>query len=199
MCVGKTQHLSGQLGGAVGRDGAQLEVVFGKRNAAGDAVNGAGGPKEELAHLELAARLQKVQCAGNVYALIEPRVFDGRADAGARRQVDHDLWLSALDNLAQEFHLADIDFVELKRTHATDLCQVALLPGAWIKVIEIVDDRELCTAAEQGLGHMRADEASPTCQQNTLGISTQTCPSTLPSRVLLEASRMRSGANPMVA
>jgi len=62
--------------------------------------------------------------------------------------------------------MADIGFEELESAYAADVFEIGTLPGGGIERVERIDNGELCAAADQGFGHVRADESGAACKQN---------------------------------
>jgi len=89
VMVGVAQCLRRLLGGCVGGKGAIGVGVFPKRSRIVGPVEAGSGGQNELLDLMFLAKLQQVQCAGDVGLELHPRILDGLADAGAGSQI-HD-------------------------------------------------------------------------------------------------------------
>src|ERR1700683_4622640 len=159
MRIGAAEHFAGDFCGRVGRDRLKAHLAFDERSFTGGAINGTGRPENKILNSKFAAKIEKIECAGNIDPLIKLRLLDRGAHAGERGKVDDRVGAKGAKNFANAWRVANIGFVEIEAAHSAHVFEIGALPGRRIKTVEGVDNYQLGPAADQGFRQMRANES----------------------------------------
>src|SRR5580693_1010842 len=79
MRVGEAQHFAGDFCSGVGRNGLKAHLAFDERSFTSGAVNGTGRPENKILNSKFAAKVEKIESAGNIDPLVQLRLLDRRA------------------------------------------------------------------------------------------------------------------------
>src|SRR5205814_1826262 len=102
--------------------------VFTKRDIAAGAVHRTGRAKHETFYAEFPTELQEVSSSANVHVLIQPRIEQGRAHAGASCQMNHTFGSDVLKSFAHGLDITDIDVKKSEIAQRPDVGEVSMLP-----------------------------------------------------------------------
>src|SRR5713101_3622583 len=95
-------------------------------------------------------------------------LLDRGTHTSSRSQVDHHVRPCALQGLSKANNVTNVDFREIIAARAAHVFQVGLLPDRRIEFVQIIENPQLCTAAEKSIRDVRANEAGSARQYNPL-------------------------------
>lgn len=166
VCAGK--RFCRELAGRVRRYWLEKTAVLTKRARRGIPVDGTRRPKDEIFDAVTPGSFQQNASPADVHLLIEERLFDGRTDSGAGREMDYSRRSSFGKCPLDGRLVAYIAFYQPRLVAQQRALEIATLPCFRVEGIEVIKDREPAIAARQRFGYMRSNESCPARDKNAV-------------------------------
>jgi hypothetical protein len=157
MRIGRAEKFAGNFRGGVGTDRLREMQALGERHRLGNAVNGGAGGEDEALDSSKPRRFQQMQRAADVRVVIKLRLLDRGSHPCARRQMRHGVEFFPVKKQVHRAAVAQVD--PMNRGIPRHRFDIGALDLRVVKVIEIVEDRDFVSRAEQLFHQVRADKA----------------------------------------
>src|SRR5207302_3363834 len=104
------------------------------------------------------------QCAGDVSVVIKLRLRDGRAHPGPGSEVHDGIEFFSMKQPANVLTISQIDLVD---GYVIPNClDVSAFDGRIIEIVEVIQDSDGVSAAQEPFDQMRSDKSGAACDQD---------------------------------
>ena len=155
------------LGRRVGTDRLVHRVGLAERAVGAIAVDArAGGVDETWPRLEPTGALEQVHSPQHVDRSVQCGIFDAGTDSRPRGEMNDHFRSSGLDQTVHALGIANIELDQPTAWLPQGPDQIRSFDRLGGKRVEVIDDRDLGTVAQQSIDEVRADEASSPCKSS---------------------------------
>ena len=142
-------------------------ATFVQRHFFRHTVNRCRGGKHDVAATVFFHQIEQVERSRHIVVVVEQRLGDGFADGFQPSKVDDGVKFMRFENFFESRVVEQIDFVEFRRL-AREFR--AALDGFFLRVVKVVDNRDVVACLEQFDDGVRADVAGASGNENSHNI-----------------------------